>query len=125
NIPENYAGKVSKGTPVIVTIPDLNKEFDSKISFLSQSIGATTRGFIAEASVPAGMNLRPNQVAKVKILDYEAPNSIAAPLNTLQTDEKGKYILVASKEGDQLFARKRQVVIGTLYGNEIEIKQGL
>ena len=125
NIPENYAGKVSKGTPVIVRIPDLNKEFNSKISFLSQSIGETTRGFIAEASVPAGMNLRPNQVAKVQILDYEAPNAITAPLNTLQTDEKGKFILVASKEGDQLVARKRHVEIGVLYGDEIEIKQGL
>ncbi|MEO6681339.1 MAG: efflux RND transporter periplasmic adaptor subunit [Ginsengibacter sp.] len=125
NVPENYAGKVSKGSPVIVQIPDLNKEFNTKISFLSQSIGATTRGFIAEASVPSGMNLLPNQVAKVKILDYEAPNSIAAPLNTLQTDEKGKFILVASKEGDKLVARKRHVEVGTLYGNEIEIKQGL
>ncbi len=124
-IPENYAGKVFKGSSVIVQIPDVNKEFDSKISFLSQSIGTNTRGFVAEASVPAGMNLRPNQVAKVKILDYEAPNSIAVPLNTLQTDEKGKYILVASKEGDNLVARKRQVEIGTLYGDNIEIKQGL
>ena len=69
------------------------------------------------------MNLRPNQVAKVKILDYEAPNSIAAPLNTLQTDEKGKFILVATKEGDKLVARKRQIVVGTLYGDQIEIKK--
>lgn len=124
-IPENYAGKVFKGSPVMVEIPDLNKEFTSKISFLSQSIGATTRGFVAEAPVPAGINLRPNQVAKVKILDYEAPNSIAVPLNTLQTDEKGKYVLVASKEGENLVARKRQVEVGTLYGDNIEIKQGL
>ena len=124
-IPENYAGKVRKGSSMIVQIPDLNKEFNSTISFLSESIGATTRGFTAEAPVPAGMNLRPNQVAKVKILDYEAPNSIAAPLNTLQTDEKGKFVLVASKEGDKLVARKRHVEIGTLYGDNIEIKQGL
>ena len=124
-IPESYAGKVTEGSSVIVQIPDISKEFNSKISFLSKSIGATTRGFVAEASVPANMNLRPNQVAKVKILDYEAPNSIAAPLNTLQTDEKGKFILVAAKEGDKLVARKRQIVVGTLYGDQIEIKQGL
>src|SRR5690606_13945860 len=111
--------------PIKVEIPDVNKVFDSKISFLSQSIGATTRGFIAEANVPSGMNLRPNQVAKVKILDYTAPNSIAAPLNTLQTDENGKYILIASKEGNDLYARKRKVEVGTLYGDKIEIKQGL
>ena len=124
-IPENYAGKVFKGSSVIVQIPDVHKEFNSKISFLSQSIGANTRGFVAEAPVPAGMSLRPNQVAKVKILDYEAPNSLAVPLNTLQTDEKGKYILIAVKEGNNLVARKRQVQIGTLYGDNIEIKQGL
>ena len=125
NIPENYAGKVFKGSSVIVQIPDVHKEFNSKISFLSQSIGENTRGFVAETSVPTGINLRPNQVAKVKILDYEAPNSIAAPLNTLQTDEKGKYVMVAAKEGNVLVARKRPVEIGILYGDNIEIKQGL
>lgn len=124
-VPESYAGKVSKGSPIKVEIPDINKDFESKLSFLSQSISATTRGFIAEANVPSGLNLRPNQVAKVKILDYSAPNSIAAPLNTLQTDENGKYILVASKEGNNLVARKRKVEVGTLYGDRIEIKQGL
>ena len=124
-VPENYAGRVTKGTPIIVEIPDLNKTFNSTISFISQAIGTTTRGFTAEVKVPSGFNLRPNQIAKVKILDYSAPNSIAIPLNTIQTDENGKYVLVASKEGDKMVARKRKVDIGTLYGEQIEIKQGL
>ena len=124
-VPENYAGRVTKGTPIIVEIPDLNKTFNSTISFISQAIGTTTRGFTAEVKVPSGFNLRPNQIAKVKILDYSAPNSIAIPLNTIQTDENGKYVLVASKEGDKIVARKRKVDIGTLYGEQIEIKQGL
>jgi multidrug efflux pump subunit AcrA (membrane-fusion protein) len=34
-------------------------------------------------------------------------------------------VLVASKEGDKLIARKRKVSIGELYGDQIEIKQGL
>lgn len=124
-VPENYAGNVSKGTPIIVEIPDLNKSFKSTISFISQAIGTTTRGFTAQVKVPSGMNLRPNQIAKVKILDYAAPNSISIPLNTLQTDENGKYVLVAAKEGDKMVARKRNITIGTLYGDFIEIKQGL
>lgn len=124
-IPENYAGKVSKGTPVIVQIPDINKTFNSAISFISQTIGTTTRGITAEAKAPSGLNLRPNQIAIIKILDYVAPNSISIPLNTLQTDETGKYVLVAAKEGDKIIARKRKVEIGQLYGDQIEIKQGL
>lgn len=125
SVPENYAGKVSKGTPVIVNIPDINKDFNTTISFISQTIGTTTRGITAEMKVPAGMSLRPNQIALIKIQDYSAPNSISVPLNVLQTDEKGKYVLVAAKEGDKMVARKRKVEIGQLYGDEIEIKQGL
>lgn len=124
-VPENYAGKVSKGSNVIVEIPDIDKTFSSEIIFLSRTIGATTRGFTAEIRVPKGINLRPNQTALVKILDYSAPNSIAIPLNTLQTDENGKYVLVAEKKSDQLIAAKKNVKIGQLYGDSIEIKEGL
>ncbi len=124
-VPENYAGKISKGTAVEVQIPDVNKSFSSSISFISQSIGTNSRGFTAEAKVPAGVALRPNQIAMVKILDYSQPNTVVINVNTLQNDEEGKYVLVAAKEGDKLVARKRKVVIGQLYGDKIEIKQGL
>ena len=124
-VPENYAGKISKGTPVEIQIPDMNKSFTSTISFISQSIGTNSRGFTAEAKVPSGMALRPNQIALVKILDYSQPNTVVINVNTLQNDEEGKYVLVAAKEGDKLVARKRKVVIGELYGDKIEIKQGL
>jgi len=124
-IPENYVGKVSKGTKVIVQIPDIHKTFDSEISFISEAIGSTTRGVSAEIKVPKGMDLRPNQIALVKILDYTAPNSIAVPLNTLQTGENGKYVLLAQKQGNKMIAEKKDVQIGQLYGDSIEIKSGL
>lgn len=124
-VPENYATRITKGTAVEVEIPDVNKSFNTTISFISQSIGATTRGFAAEAKVPAGMLLRPNQIALVKILDYSAPNVPVINVNTLQNDEEGKFVLVATKEGDKLIARKRKVVIGQTYGDRVEIKQGL
>lgn len=124
-VPENYAGKVHKGSKVIVKVPDVDKTFNSEVTFISQSIGTTTRGFTAEIRVPKGLALRPNQISLVQILDYSAPNTISAPLNTLQTDENGKYVLVAVKEGDKMVARKRKVTIGELYNDRIEIKEGL
>ena len=124
-VPENYAGKVHKGSKVIVKIPDVDKTFNSEVTFISQAIGTTTRGFTAEIRVPKGLALRPNQISLVQILDYTAPNTITAPLNTLQTDENGKYVLVAVKEGDKMLARKRKVTIGELYNDMIEIKEGL
>lgn len=124
-IPENYASKVTKGTSVIVQMPDINKSFNSTITFISQTIGTLTRGFTAEIRVPSGMLLRPNQIAVVKILDYTSPNAIEIPVNTLQTDENGKFVLVAAKEGDKMVARKRKVIIGESYQDKVEIKQGL
>jgi len=124
-VPENYASKVSRGTDVLVEIPDINKSFSGKISFISQTIGTINRGFTAEVKVPAGMALRPNQIALVKILDYSAPNAIAIPVNTLATDENGKFVLVAVKEGERMVAKKKKVTIGELYGDNIEIKDGL
>ncbi len=124
-VPENYTGQVNKGTKVIVSFPDNDKTFNSEISFLSQTIGATTRGFTAQIKVPKGLKLRPNEIALVKILDYNAPNSIAIPVNTLQTGQDGKFVLVEDKKGDQMIAKKVSVVPGQLSGDSIEIKQGL
>ena len=124
-IPENYSGQVSKGSKVVINIPDANKTFNSEISFLSQSIETTTRGFTAEIKVPKGMKLRPNEIAMVNILDYNAPGSIAIPVNTMQTGQDGKYVLVASKDANGMIAKKVTVVPGQLSGDSIEIKQGL
>ena len=124
-VPENYTGQVNKGTKVIVSFPDNDKTFNSEISFLSQTIGATTRGFTAQIKVPKNLKLRPNEIALVKILDYNAPNSIAIPVNTLQTGQDGKFVLVGDKKGDQMIAKKVNVVPGQLSGDSVEIKQGL
>lgn len=125
DIPENYLARVSKGTPVLITIPDINKTYNSAISLISQSISATSRGFIAEAKIPADKNLKPNLTAMVKIQDYNIPNAMTVPVNVLQTDEQGKFVLVAVKEGNSMIARKRQVQVGELYGQMLEVKSGL
>ncbi|MDE3213702.1 MAG: efflux RND transporter periplasmic adaptor subunit [Bacteroidota bacterium] len=124
-IPENYAVKVKVGTPVIIEVPDTHQSFKSSISFISQTIGVDSRGFAAEARVPAGYRLMPNQVTIVKIQDYSVPSAVVINVNTLQTDEEGKYVLVAEKNGDRMIARKHEVVPGEFYGDQIEIKQGL
>ena len=43
----------------------------------------------------------------------------------LQNDEKGKFIYVAITENGKLVARKKVVIVGQYYGNNIEIISGL
>lgn len=126
NIPENYLTKVHKGSAVIVSIPDAHKEYTTTISLISQSVDATQRGFIAEAKIPSDPALKPNQTAVVRINDYSAQNAVVVPVNTVQTDETGKFVyLITSEAGGKLIAKKQQVTVGEIYGNDLEIKSGL
>ncbi len=124
-IPENYLSQVKQGTDVIVEIPDINRTFNTKVSFIGSAIDVTSRGFIVEAKLPLDINLKPNQVAQVKIKDYESSEAIAVPVATLQNDEKGKFVMIASTQDGKLYAHKRMVNIGSLNADMLEIKKGL
>ncbi|PZX62797.1 efflux RND transporter periplasmic adaptor subunit [Hydrotalea sandarakina] len=124
-VPENYLGKVVVGSPVKITLPDINKTIDANISVIGNLIDANNRSFFAEAKLPSGKEYYPNQVAVVAIQDYKANNAITAPINTIQNDENGKYVLVAVKEGGRLVAKKRPVKIGMMNSDNVEILSGL
>lgn len=124
-VPENYSGKVKLGSAIIVTLPDINKTYTTSISVSGRVIDPNNRSFHVEAKLPSDASLRQNQIAMVKIQDYAAVNAIAIPVNTVGTDEKGKYVFVAAVEGSKLVARKRQITIGELYNQLIEVKSGL
>lgn len=124
-VPENYLGKVMVGSPVKITLPDINKTIDANISVIGNLIDANNRSFFAEAKLPSGKEYYPNQVAVVAIQDYKANNAIIAPINTIQNDENGKYVLVAVKEGGRLVAKKRPVKIGMMNSYNVEVLSGL
>lgn len=125
DVPENYVSKIRKGMPVVVTIPDLNQSFNSNINLISETINAISRSFVAESKVTGNANLKPNQIAIVKILDHEAKNAIVVPVETVQSDEKGKYVYVLTQEGNKTIARKRAITIGEFYDELIEVNAGL
>ena len=126
NVPENYISRMKRGSTVEILIPDLGKKLPSVISLISQSIDPSLRGFIAEAKIPFDPALKPNQTAIMKILDYSAPNAVVIPVNTVQSDETSKYVYVLEKSGNgKTIARKKQVNVGEVYGEFVEIKTGL
>ncbi len=125
-VPETYASKVKVGSPVNVILPDLgNTSIPSKVSISGKMIYADTRSFQIEAKIPYNSSIRPNQIAKIRIQDYAVANTVAIPVNTVQTDETGKYVYVAVQEGGRMVARKKPVGVGELNGQMIEIRVGL
>ena len=124
-VPENYLHKVDKGSELEITLPDIDKMVKSRVSVKGSLIDPSSRSFYIEAKIPASKEFHPNQIALVRIQDYEANDAITIPMNTLQNDEKGKYVMVAVSENGKLLARKRQIEVGELYGNNLEVKSGL
>ncbi len=124
-VPENYLSKVKKGAPVIIEVPDVNKTYNSTISLISQLVSTNSRTFTAEAHLPADASLKPNQLAQIKIRDYAASKTIVVPMTTLQTDEHGKYVFVMGTDKDKKVAKKKYVEVGEVYGEKIEVKNGL
>ena len=125
DIPENYLGKIHKGMPVNVKLPDVNLEFNSSISLMNQTIGLNNRAVTSESKIPYNPNVRINQVAQVRIKDYANPHALVIPLTVLQTDENGKYVYVIATEKGKKIAKKKIVQVGEIYGNNIEVKGGL
>ncbi len=125
NVPENYLTRLHKGSVVEISIPDANKKVTSSLSVISQAIDILQRGFVAEAKIPADPALKPNQTAIMRILDYAAANAVVIPVNIVQSDETGKYVYLLTKSNGKNIVRKQTVLIGEVYGDNVEIKAGL
>lgn len=125
-VPENYAARIKKGDVVEVVVPESGKPaYKSTISVVGAAVDPTTRSFTTEAKLPSDPNLKPNQLATMKILDYQAKAAVTVPVNVVQSDEKGKYVYVAEKSGNKTIARKKTVIVGETYNGVMEIKSGL
>ncbi len=126
DVAEAYTSKVNSGDEVIVYLPDIKKEINARVSFCSKYINPTNRTFGVEASLSTGADhLKANMVTVVKINDYKNPKAVVLPVNVIQTDNKGKFVLVAKQENNQYTARKQAVVTGQIYNGQAEVLSGL
>jgi len=125
-VTEAYATKVKKGDVVEVYFPDSGTEIKTKISYVSQSINPISRTFTVESALGKG-NYSANQIAVMKIVDYQNPKAIVIPINLIQSSEDGDFVLVAEKTGEGQQALIKRVVIrqGQNYNGYVEILDGL
>jgi membrane fusion protein, multidrug efflux system len=125
-VPEIYQERVKVGTPVKIAFPGLgNKEIMGVVHISGQVINTGNRSFQVEIHIPNSSDIRANQVAVVKLQDYAASNVITIPVNTLQTDETGKYVLVGLQQNGKIVAHKKTITIGQTYSDKIQVTSGL
>lgn len=127
-VPESYIGKLKVGTEVDVFLTSLNRNYKGKVRQVGNFINPNNRSFGIEVSLPNPENLlRPNQVAKLKIIDYTDKNAIVVPTNVIQEDGQGnKFVFVATNSNGKTATAKKVIVsVGKSSDNVTEILTGL
>ena len=124
-VADTYSGTVRKGDPIQINFPDIKKQINSTITFVSTSVDPLSRTFTIEASLPSDNALKPNMLAQVKINDASKSNALVINQNLIQNTENGQLVYVAVTEGSKRVAKAKKVTTGQSYGGQIEITQGL
>jgi len=126
DVAEAYSSKIKVGDKIIVSLPDIKKEYNAEVTFASNFINQVNRTFRVEALLKeSDASMKANMVAIIKINDYRNENAIMLPVNYVQKDQKGNFVYVAEKSGTQYKASKRTVTTGQIYNGIAEITSGL
>lgn len=126
DVSETYASRIKNGNTVIVYFPDIGKEIETKLSFTSRFIDPTNRTFKTECKIlTKDVELRANMMANIRIKDYTNEKAFCVPVNLVQSNQDGKFILVAVQAGTDWKAERRLVKTGMDYNGTMEITEGL
>ncbi|HJW31278.1 MAG TPA: hypothetical protein VJ508_18750, partial [Saprospiraceae bacterium] len=98
----------------------------TKVSYVSKSINPTNRTFTIECELGKG-DYRANQIAVLKIVDYQNTKAISVPVNLIQTSDKEDYVLVLmpSDKPNEGIVQKATITQGQNYSGYVEILSGL
>jgi membrane fusion protein, multidrug efflux system len=125
-VSEAYSARVKLGDKLVVLFPDINKQIETKVDFVSKYINPVNRTFMIETKLTDGINdLKANMIAIIQINDYHSDKAIQVPMNVVQTDQVGSYVYVVRLKDKFHAAFKQPVVLGNSYNGVAEVLSGL
>jgi RND family efflux transporter MFP subunit len=125
-VSEAYSSEVQAGDKLILFFPDINKQIETKVDFVSKYINPVNRTFMIETKISSDLDgMKANMMAIIQINDYHSDKAILIPMNVIQTDQTGSYVYVVRQKDKYSAAFKQPVVIGNSYNGVAEILNGL
>lgn len=126
DVSESYAMRIKDGDAALVSFPDLGSEIETRLNFTSRYIDPTNRTFKVECKISSReLELRANMIAYLRIKDYTNDNAFCIPVNYIQNNKDGKFILIAAKNGANWTAEKRIIKTGMDYDGIVEVLDGI
>ncbi len=125
NVPDSYLSNIKMGDAVKVNLPDIGREINARITFISKLVNPANRTFKIEATIPTSSDIKPNMLSILNIADINKANALVIKQNYIQSTEFGDVVYVAEMEGNKKVAKSRKIKTGVSYNGEIEITEGL
>ena len=127
NVPETYLPDIKQGSKAIISLPALEKDFESNVSLVSSAINPGNRTFKVEVPIPDKDGLvKPNLNAELRLNDYTSENAIVLPETVVREDGDGKFVLVVENIKDGVGKAKKVLVeAGPESNGMVEILSGL
>ena len=127
DVSEAYIGSFEKGDSVELQFPSSGESYNSVISSIGRVINKENRTFDIEVKLPSkALSVsKPNQLAVVKIKDFEKSKAIVVPTNLIQSDNRGQFVYIVDRTDSVAVAEKVHIERGMTYKNETLVKSGL
>ncbi len=124
NVPERYAGALTRGTPFSFTVLAYPKElFRGVLWHVGSTVSADNRTLVVEGVVAnPGHKLKPEMIAKSEIAQAVARRAIFVPEESVVQMDQGLQVVFLAVTGK---AVQRRVTLGERSKGRIEIALGL
>ena len=125
-VPETDLHLVRVGQKAIVTLPALpGQSFEGTLRIINVGADPNTRTYMARISLPNPKQiLKVGMVAEANIAGDQKISTTTVPGEAIVRDAQGATIVFVYYPEQQRVYSKR-VKVGALYGNEVEIREGL
>lgn len=127
DVSEAYIQTVKQGGFVEVKFPSLKESVKAKVTRVGSFINPANRTFKVkvEFSNPAG-KYKPNQLAVMKIRDYQAEGAVVIPARIVQQDRSGQdYVYTYELIDGVKRVKKLNLTLGQSYDEDVEVLEGL
>jgi RND family efflux transporter MFP subunit len=123
DVPERYFSTIDKGTIAHVEIPVLHHTYDSRVVHKGTHINTGNRTFKISILADNSIELAPNLITTIRLVDYQNANAIVIPLEVISENFSGEQYVYVVNENDK--AEKRFIKTGLVEGDVVEVLEGL
>ena len=126
-VPERFAVSVRPGADALISfdiIPE--RQYEGRIAFVGSSVEQLSRTFPIEIVMrnPGGV-IKPRMVANVQLVRDALQDAVVVPQQVVRRSETGYHVFVVVERDGETFAEARPVRLGSSYGSEVVVEEGL